>query len=228
MTIFYFVFKRFFRKFSDVLFLCLLPIASVFLPAGEWLPIPLGFQYYGIILLFVAAKLASILMEDRTNKTLLRIGVSPITHFQYLWQNLLAYSLILMGLNLVFIIAGVILHGEALISPILLFIIYAFFSMTAIGFSLAWYALFRSKEAAFSVLTGVIVLMSMLGGIMWPVEIMPIPLQRGALLLPTYWFAEGIVLISFGASILELVLPLVMMFMFSIVFLLLGSRRKIA
>jgi len=188
MTIFNFVFKRYFRKSSNILFLCLLPIASVFLPVGEWLPLPLGFQYYGVLLLFIATKLASIIMEDRANKTLLRIEAAPITHFQYLWQNLLAYSLILMGLNLVVIVAGVFVHGNILMHPILFFIIYTVFSMTAIGFSLAWYSLFHNKEAAFSVLSGVIMLMAMLSGVMWPIEAMPIILQRFARLLPTYWF----------------------------------------
>lgn len=227
MTIFNFVFKRYFRNSSNIIFLCLLPIASVFLPVGEWLPLPLGFQYYGVLLLFIATRLGSIIMEDRANRTLLRVEAAPITHFQYLWQNLLAYSLILMGLNFVVIIAGVLVHGDILINPILLFILYTIFSMTAIGFSLAWYSLFHNKEAAFSVLSGVIMLMTMLGGIMWPIEAMPIILQRFAKLLPTYWLMNGIIEILSGASIVDLILPIAMMSMFSIVFLILGSRRRI-
>lgn len=228
MTIFNFVFKRYFRSRSNILFLLILPIASVFLPVGEWLPIPLGFQYYGILQLFIATRLASIIMEDRTNKILLRIGVAPVTHFQYLWQNLLAYSTIMIMVNLVVVIVGVFVHGEGLISPILLFIIYSFFSMTAIGFSLAWYSLFRNKEAAINILTGVIMLIAILGGTMFPIEILPTFFQRLAMLLPTYWFAEGVILVAFGASIVDLALPLAMMFMFSMAFLLLGSRRRIA
>src|SRR5690554_3629399 len=122
MTIFYFVFKRFFRKLSNIIFLSVLPLGALFLPMGEWFPLPMGFQYYGLILLFIAARLSGIVMEDRTNRSLLRIGVAPVTHFQYLLQNLLAYSLILTVLNLVVVILGVFVHGENLISPSLLFI----------------------------------------------------------------------------------------------------------
>lgn len=228
MTIFNFVFKRYFRKPSNIVFLFVLPLAAVFLPAGEWLPIPLGFQYYGVLLLFIAARLASVIMEDRANKTLLRIGAAPVTHFQYLWQNLLAYSIILIALNLVVVVAGVVVHGDGLTSPILLFIIYSFFSMTAIGFSLAWYSLFRNKESAINVFSGVIMLITMLGGVMWPVEIMPVFFQRLAMLLPTYWLMEGMIVIIRGASTADLVLPLTMMMMFSVAFLLLGSRRRLA
>ena len=76
-----------------------MPIILVFLPDLEWPPIPMGFQYYGVLLLFIAARLTAIIIEDRTRKTTLRISVAPITHFQYLWQNLLAYSVLLIGVN---------------------------------------------------------------------------------------------------------------------------------
>lgn len=228
MTIFNFVFKRFFRKKSNIILLAVLPVGAVFLPMGEWLPIPLGFQYYSVILLFMAARLGGIIMEDRTDKTLLRVSVAPITHFQYLWQNLLAYTLILTVVNLVFIILGMMVHGRDLPSPALLFILYTVFTMTALGFSLTWYTLFQNKEAAFSALGGFIVLMAMLGGVMWPVEVMPEYIQRAVMLLPTYWVAEGTKLISTGAKIEEIGLPIVVMLLLCVAFLLLGSRRRLS
>ena len=227
MTIFNFTVKRFFRSLLNLLLLFVLPLGILFLPKGEWLPIPLGFQYYGLLQLFIAAKLASNIIEDRTNGIMVRIGVAPITHFQYLWQNLLAFSLILTGLNVLFIMAGVLVHGEELISPLRLFIVYSFFSMIAIGFSLAWYSLFRSKEAAFLIISGVIILMAMLGGMMWPVQAMPAAFQRIAMLLPTYWFVEGILVSVRGGTVVNFVMILVIMFMYSLAFIILGSRRKI-
>jgi len=187
----------------------------------------MGFQYYGILLLFIAVGLAGIIMEDRTNKVLVRMGVAPITHFQYLWQNLLAYSLILIGLNVVVVTVGIIVHGEVLNSPLLLFVIYSFFSITALGFALAWYSIFSNKETAISILSGVIMLMTMMGGVMWPIQIMPVIFQKIAMLLPTYWLAEAVIIVAYGAPTVNLILPLSMMLMFSIAFLLLGSRRKI-
>jgi ABC-2 type transport system permease protein len=131
------------------------------------------------------------------------------------------------AVNLMFVIIGTIVHGGNLPSPVFLFIIYTVFTMTALGFSLAWYAIFRNKEAAFSVLGGIIILMAMLGGLLWPVEIMPDFLQRAVMLLPTYWVAEATILLSYNAAIEELFVPLVVMILFCIAFLLLGSRRKL-
>lgn len=227
MTIFKFIFKRYFRQPSNIIFLLVLPIVLVFLPDLEWPPIPMGFQYYGVLLLFIATRLTGIILDDRSRKTTLRISVAPITHFQYLWQNLLAYSVLLTGVNSLVVLIGVLYHGENLVSPVLLFIVYTFFSVTAIGFSLALYAIIRNKEAALALLTGVISLISMLGGVFWPIQIMPVFIQRLAMLLPTYWYAEGIVRIAYGGSLGDIALPLVMMFMFTIGFLIFGSRRDI-
>ncbi|SDN90521.1 ABC transporter permease [Alkalicoccus daliensis] len=228
MTVFMFVFKRFFRKKANSLSLLFFPLAALFLPTGEWPPMPLGFQYYSIIILFLASRLAGIIMEDRANRTLLRLSVAPISHLQYLWQNMLAYSVILTGLNLVFVIAGAVFHGSSMPSPVQLFIIYTVFSMTSLGFSLAWYSLFRNTEAAYNILGGVIILMAMLGGVMWPVENMPDALQRPVMLLPTYWVAEATTLVSFREPAVDLIIPMIVLLLFCFAFLLLGSRRKLS
>ncbi|MFB5664124.1 ABC transporter permease [Alteribacillus sp. HJP-4] len=228
MTIFSFVFKRFFRKKSNSIFLLALPIGAVFLPTFDWPPIPLGFHYYSLLLLFIASRLSAILIEDRTDNILLRVSAAPITHFQYLWQNLLAYTAILTGVNAMFLIVGSIVHGGSLPSPFLFFIIYTVFSMTALGFTLTWYSLFRDKEAAFSTLGGLIVLMAMLGGVMWPVEAMPELLHRAVMFLPTYWAAEATLLLASGATVKELLIPLAVMLLFCFAFLLAGSRKRLA
>lgn len=225
MTVFYFVFKRVFRGTLSTVFLFTFPIVAVFMPIGDWFPLPLGFQYYGMILMFIAARLTSILMDDRTHKTLLRISVAPITHFKYLWQNLLAYSLLLVGLSGLVVLTGAKVHG-AVVAPGLLFLIYSSFSITAIGFCLAWFSLFRNKEAAFSILAGVITLMAMLGGMMWPIQAVPDVFQRAAMLLPTYWLMEALLITASGSEG-TLLLPLAMLILYAVAFVLLGSTRRL-
>ncbi|MCW3490182.1 ABC transporter permease [Dethiobacter alkaliphilus] len=229
MTIFYFVFKRFFRKIvSNALLLLLLPLITVFMPVGEWYPLPQGFHLYALVIMFIAARVSGIIMDDRMNRTLLRIEAAPVTHFQYLWQNLLAYTLILSLSNLLVVVSGLFVHGEALISPLLIFVLYTFFSVAVLGFCLAWYSLFRNKEAAFALLSGVVTLIAMLGGVMWPVQAMPDYMQRAVMLLPTYWLTEGLLEVSFGANLFDLSQPIGIMLLQAIAFLLVGSRRPLA
>ncbi|WP_096435851.1 ABC transporter permease [Alteribacter populi] len=228
MTIFTFALKRSFRSLGNVILLLVLPIAVILLPVGEWSVLPLGYQFYGMIMLFGAARLVQFIMEDRSTGVLKRIGVAPVTHFQYLWQSLLAYSLILIGQNAVVIVGGMLVHGQALIAPLLLFVVYSFFSLTAIALCLAWISLYRNKDSAFLILMNVIILMAMLGGIFWPVEIMPDFFQRIAMLLPTYWLTEGLSVIISSKPLVELIIPLVILLLFTMAFVLLGSKRRIA
>ncbi|MFD1412820.1 ABC transporter permease [Oceanobacillus jeddahense] len=227
MTVFFFAIKRCFRNMMNIIFLCVLPILVILMPDEEWLPLPLGFQMYGVLLLFAAGRIVSIIMDDRAKGIMTRVGISPITHLQYLWQNLLAYSLILIVQVGLVIIAGS-LYGHDLINPFLLFVVYSLFAITAIGFSLAWFSLFRHKETAFAVLIGLIFLMAMAGGMLWPLDMMPEIMQRFAMLLPTYWLAESITIVTSQGDIPELFIPFAMLLLFTIAFLIIGSKRRIA
>ncbi|WP_078378923.1 ABC transporter permease [Sutcliffiella halmapala] len=227
MTIFTFALKRSFRSKSNLIFLLLLPIICILLPTQEWQPLPLGFQYYGIILLFSASRVVVSIMQDRATGVLLRIGVSPVTHFHYLFQSLLAYSLILIGQSALVVFGGRLVHGEVIKEPLLLFVVYAIFSLTAVAFCLAWNSLYRNKETALLLLMNVIILMAMLGGVMWPMEIMPEFLQRTAMLLPTYWLVEAVRTIIYEEGTRALLFPVSVILLFTIAFLLLGSKRRL-
>lgn len=227
MTIFYFSLIRSLRHVSNIILFSLLPLLMIFLPTNEWSFLPLGYQFFGVVLLFSAAKLVHLIMEDRINRTLIRVAVAPVTNFQYLSQSLLAFIVILVGQTLLFIIGAALVHGGTIASSALFFITYTFFSFSALGFTLAWCSLFRNKEASFTIMFGFIILMSMIGGLFWPVQIMPELLQRLAMLLPTYWLAEAQTLIGAGARIMDLMTPLAIFVLFTLSFLFIGSRVKV-
>lgn len=227
MTIFFFAVKRSFRNLTNVVLVFALPLLVIFLPSDAWYALPVGFQIYGTFLLIAASKLVSIMMEDRTTGILTRIGVAPVSHLQYLFQNLLAYSLLLIIQCAVVIICGII-YGHDLVNPLLLFVVYSIFVLTAIGFSLCWYSLFRHKETALSILFGLIMLLSMAGGMFWPVQIMPDFMQRVVMFLPTYWLVEAMRVVTEGDTVTALSIPLAMLLLFTVAFLLVGSRRRIA
>ena len=227
MTVFRFVFKRFFRSFSNVFLLVLLPLAAIFMPMGEWFPMPMGFQHFGLLQLFIASRLASIIMEDRSTRTLVRIAVAPMSHFRYLGENLLAYGLLMVGSSTVVVGLGKLIHGPLVPAPSLLWMTFSMFSFTAIGFSLAWYSFFQQKETAYTILVGVVTLMVMLGGLMWPVEAMPGFFQRFARLLPTYWLGDALRLSASNASFVDFLLPWGMQGLFAVAFLVMGSMRRL-
>lgn len=227
MTIFKFTFKRVFKNKFDILWLILLPVISVFISAETWIPIPLGFQLYGILLLFISSKICKTMMEDRENKVVLRISAAPITHLRYLAENLFAYALILSFVNIVVVGLGALRYGVEIIPPIMTFLLFSAFSATSIGLSMAWYALFRHTETAYSVLGGLYFALAMLGGMLWPIEIFPEIVQRTIQILPTYWFAMGMRQVVFEGYTVDYFLTIGILLLFSAVFILLGSRKRL-
>lgn len=228
LTIFNFALIRSVRSLPNLILLLGLPAAVVVLPVGGWHGLPLGYHFYGILLLFSASKLVHMIMEDRKNKIMTRIGVAPVTHFKYLSQNLLAFALLLVGQSAVVTCSAWLLHTDVFGSLIQLFSMFSVFSVTAISFSLAWCSMFRQPESSTAVMLGIILIMAVLGGTLFPIQAMPASLQKIAMLSPTYWFHEGIMLAKNGGLFAEQLTPLGILLLFTIAFMLIGSRRKLA
>ncbi len=227
MTIFKFALKRSFGNATNLIFLTLFPIAFIFFPNGEeWPFLPYGYQYFGILILFVGIRLATIILEDREKGVVKRLAVAPVSHFQYLSQNLLAYSVILI-LQCVLVIYGGVLLGQELYQPFWLFLLYVSFSFASLAIALAWISLYRKKEVSFLVYMSLIFIVVILGGLLIPIEIFPDLLKRIAVLFPTYWLAEGLDWVVFGEDILDFLMINGVLWLYTIVFIIIGSVRKI-
>ncbi|MEK4146473.1 ABC transporter permease [Robertmurraya sp. FSL W8-0741] len=227
MTIFKFALKRSFSNTTNIIFLTLFPIACIFLPNGEeWPFLPYGYQYFGLLILFVGIRLATIILEDREKGVVKRLAVAPISHFQYLSQNLLAYSIILI-LQCIIVVYGGVLLGKELYQPDRLLLLYISFSFVSLALALAWISIYRKKDVAFLVYMSFIFIVVILGGLMIPIEIFPDLLKRIAVIFPTYWLAEGLKWIVFSEEILDFLLINGVLWLYTIVFVIVGSIRKI-
>lgn len=228
MTIFQFALKRSFRNKTNLLFLTLFPVGAVFLPASEMWPfLPFGYHYFGVLLLFVSIRLASIMLEDRAKGVVKRLAVAPISHLHYLWQNLLAYMVILL-FQCALVVGGGVLYGQELYSPFALFFLFVTFSLTSLAFALAWISLFRNKETSFLVFMSIVVLIALLGGVIMPIEMMPAVFERLAVIFPTYWLLSGMKWIALGGQTTDILLIHGMLLLYTVCFLIIGSIRKIA
>jgi ABC-2 type transport system permease protein len=207
--------------------LFLLPAAVVFLPRAPGSALPVGFHIYGIMLLFTAFLMIRMIVEDRENGVLQRIGAAPVTHFRYLLESLVAFAIVLLAQNALVVGLGVVVHRGSLTAPWRLFAAYAVFSSTAIAFCLAICELFRLREAAYGACSGLIIVISMLGGAYFPVEIMPASLQRVAMVTPTYWLFNALRIAEQGDHDPRFALSLGIMVLFTVAFLIAGSKRRL-
>jgi ABC-2 type transport system permease protein len=168
------------------------------------------------------------IVEDRESGVFLRLGAAPLTHFRYLLETLLAYLAALVVQNVLVVGAGVLLHGRSVVSPLRLLAAFAAFSCTAIALCLAICSALRVKEAAYGTCSTLIIVISMLGGAYWPVEMMPAALQRVAMLTPTYWLFNALQAGEQGpAGSRRFAVSLGLMLLFTLVLLIAGSKRRL-
>jgi ABC-2 type transport system permease protein len=72
-----------------------------------------------------------------------------------------------------------------------------------------------------------IFLVVLLGGLLVPLETFPDILKRIAVVFPTYWLSEGLDWVVFGDDISEFLLINGILWLYTIVFLVIGSVRRI-
>ncbi|RJE90271.1 ABC transporter permease [Paenibacillus sp. 1011MAR3C5] len=226
MTIFYFALKRSFGNLTNLIFLSLTPIVCIFFPVGEYWPLlPYGYQYYGIVILFAAIRLTSLILEDRAKGVIKRLSVAPISYFRYLSQNLLAYSVILI-IQCAIVVGGGLIWGQELYQPLSLLILYISFSFTALALALAWITLYRNKDSSFLVYMALIFLVVVMGGVMIPLEMFPDLLKRVAVLLPTFWLSEGLNWVANGDDATDFLLINGVLWLYTLIFVVIGSTRR--
>jgi ABC-2 type transport system permease protein len=226
MTVFRFALKRSFRNPFNILLLCVLPVGVVFLPVVPGSILPLGFHLYGQVIMFAAFLMVRTTVEDRLSGVLARIGVAPVSYFRYLWDTLLAYGLLLVLQNALVVGLGIVRYGGSLGAPLLQFAAFSCFSFTSIAFSLAGCSLFGRREITYASVPTVITLLSLLGGFYAPVEMMPEVLQKAAMVTPPYWLINALSVLPRGGPPGRFVLSLAIMLLFTMAFLVVGSRRR--
>jgi len=228
MTILRFALKRSVRSPANILLLCVVPVGVAFLPSveGQGWTLPIGFHFYGMVVMFAAFLMVRSIVEDRLSGALVRIGAAPVSHFRYLAENLAAYGALLLIQNAVVVGLGVLVHGTRIPSPFLLFVAYFCFSLTSIAFALAWCSLFGRRDVAYGTLSSIIMVLSMLGGFYWPIAIMPEFMRRAAAVTPCYWMMEAADALAKGGPSWRFALSLAVMLLFTVAFLLVGSRRR--
>ena len=231
MTIFNFALIKGLRNLPTLVFNCILPIALLLIRpmwTGEG---ALGFlSGFGILAMIVwggAFLMAQGIMNDKNSGALTRILAGPVSMFQYLTQNLLAFMVPLTLQITIISILGMVLYDWSRTLALAVFICYTIFTMTSVTMSFAWNCLFKSKDASFQTFGAVITFGTFLSGAMVPLELLPSVLQYVGAIFPAYWGIRGInAFLSYDTMGLDYWMGIGAMLLFTLVFLLYGGKRR--
>ncbi|MFH5882267.1 MAG: ABC transporter permease [Candidatus Izemoplasmataceae bacterium] len=219
--------KRILKQHLTLALIILFPIILSFLPqpAGMGTPI-IGYGIFGLVILFSTFLLTKQIIEDRQYKTIIRIAASPTTHKDYLLGHLGAYMLVmLLQITLFWVIS--VFRWEAPLSFYLWgYLLLLLFTIMSVSFSLFWHSLFKTYATSIAVYSIVANLMAVIGGMSFPLSLLPDNLRTIAVVLPTYWYAYGLESATDNVSNVVILCLLILMG-FAIIFLTIGSKRRL-
>lgn len=152
--------------------------------------------YLAMGMMFLMSFATTLLLEDKLTRVYSRILTTPTSRASYLLQHLLSY-VIVAAVQVVLIISllPVIMNGEisfgsfgVTLQVMLVTLIFAT-ACIAIGLAVSRFSKNNMVAGAFVSLVNLPVLM--LGGCMWPRELMPNWLQKVGDFVPTTWFLKA-------------------------------------
>jgi ABC-2 type transport system permease protein len=166
----------------------------------------------------VVSAFAVSLVKERTQGTLLRLRVSPLSWPQILAGKGLACFLSCVGVMVALLLIGRIVFHIRLNSPVTLAMAVLASSFCFVGLSMLLSTLGKTEQAVGGSASGTLILMAMFGGGMIPIFIMPPWMQKVSAFSPLKWSTlavEGA--IWRGFTVQEMMTPVLILLGFGIV-----------
>jgi ABC-2 type transport system permease protein len=180
---------------------------------------------FGFISIYTAYFVIKTLLDDKRLGMPERVGVLPLTSRKFLMQGTLAAFLateitVLLTLAVLWLVLG------AIPNVLLMFLLLSLFNLFSVSLVLSITSIAKNLGSASVSMTMIATLSAMLGGLFWPLEIVPEIMQRVAWFTPGYWFGTGLRNIR-EITFEGFVIPMLFLFGFTVVTLLIGGFKKV-
>lgn len=160
-----------------------------------------------MILLFIVNIVFEDLLRERDSGTLLRMTASPMTIREFIWSKMVTAALLGMFCTLFLIGLGALIFKVKWGSPISIVLTVISLNILIAGFISMFYAFIRTERQAGAVISSVIMVMSLLGGSMVPVEQFPASLQILSNFTVNHWGLQAFLKSQSGEP-LQSILPI--------------------
>lgn len=181
--------------------------------------------FFGFISMFTAYFIIKSLLDDKRGGMPDRIGVMPMTPRLYLLSGILA-AFTATEITVALFMCVMRFRTGAIPNAAYLFALMSLYNLFTVSLVMAIVSALRDLGSASVVMTMCATLFSMLGGLFWPIELVPEFMRRLAWFSPGYWLAQGfanIREISFGGYII----PMLFLLGFTGVAILLGGWKRV-
>ncbi|MCL2019658.1 MAG: ABC transporter permease [Oscillospiraceae bacterium] len=191
----------------------------------NWSSIAQWLAMFGYISFFTAYFVIKTLLEDKKQGMPDRVGVLPVSSRSYLVQGTLAvFAVTEFTVALSLGVLGFLYGGVP--NAVLLFLLMSLYNLFSVSFILAITSFAKDLGAISVIMVMSATLFAMLGGLFWPIELVPPFMRKVAWFSPGYWFAEGLKNIH-DITFEGYIIPMLFLLGFSIITLLIGGLKKI-
>ncbi|MCL1903772.1 MAG: ABC transporter permease [Oscillospiraceae bacterium] len=191
----------------------------------NWVSIAQWLSMFGYISIFTAYFVIKTLLDDKKLGMPDRVGVLPIHQRNYLTQSTLAAFLV-TEITVVLTLVSLWLVLGTIPNVIMMFVLLSLFNLFSVSLVLSITSIAKSLAGASIAMVMIATLTAMLGGLFWPLELVPALMKKIAWFTPGYWFGEGLRNVR-DITFEGFVMPLLFLAGFTIVTLLIGGIKKV-
>ncbi len=177
-----------------------------------------------MFLMFICNVVFEDILREKETKTLLRLNVSRMSMNEFIWSKIVISALIGMLCTLVLIGLGATLFSIYWGNLFTVFSIVLCLNICIAGFIAFLYSFIKTEQQAGAVLSSVILVMSLLGGSMIPIENFPSFIQSISKVTLNYWGLEAFRMSMKKEPFMELIPILLGMVLAGILLSLVSSR----
>lgn len=180
-------------------------------------------------MLYMSVITAGLILEDKSNGVFYRVFYAPVTLKRYIIENLSAFFIVgIIQVTLIIGLMKIVFDMEFVSNPINMLLLFIVFSFVCISLGMWIVSLFKKPIGAYAFIIVLTTPLVMLGGSYWPLNYMPEILQKIALFIPTTWVMAGVEKILYeGKSIIDISLEILILVIFSGIFLAAGLFKKV-
>jgi ABC-2 type transport system permease protein len=193
--------------------------------------LPLGYNYSAptMLVLFVfvnALAGGAAMIQTRRYGIFSRALAAPVRPRDLVLGQTLCYLTLALGQALLIVLVGAVLFGVSWGDPVGAAALIGLWALLGTGAGMVSGTLFRTPEQATAIGPAVGIAFGMLGGCMWPLEIVPEPVRLIGHLSPHAWAVDAwVTLLSRGGSVADIAGYLAILAGYAVVLLSIASLR---
>jgi len=193
--------------------------------------LPNGFNYSAptMLVLFVfinSLAAGAAMIETRRLGMYERIAAAPVTARSIVLGEMLVYVGIALTQSALIIFVGALLFGVHWGNPLAATALVFTWALVGAGAGMLAGTLFRTPEQSTSIAVAAGIILGMLGGCMWPLEIVPAGMRAIGHLTPQAWAVDAWTeLLSRGGTLTDITRQLIVLIGFALVLVTISVRR---